>query len=217
MQFSASISSGSSGGALFNDKGEVIGITSASFVDGQNMNLAIPAEEIEKISRDGSMTVEELLYSNYENIKAVYDAQPVDFSLLYKDTQEYNGKVISTQGTVAFVEDQGDTLLIGVTDNYENRILSNDGIRALYDKYSTVDKIPQFCKDIGFAISHVALITIEENDIWCTGDIIAGEEVEICGIFHCDFVGHNTRYDWPIRSTLGSLATIDGYCLMKVE
>ncbi len=42
IQFSASISSGSSGGALFNDSGNVIGITYASYTDGQNLNVAVP-------------------------------------------------------------------------------------------------------------------------------------------------------------------------------
>lgn len=44
LQFTAPISSGSSGGALFDDNGNVIGITYASYVDGQNLNLAIPIE-----------------------------------------------------------------------------------------------------------------------------------------------------------------------------
>ena len=42
IQFSASISNGSSGGALFNNAGEVIGITSASYTEGQNLNVAVP-------------------------------------------------------------------------------------------------------------------------------------------------------------------------------
>ncbi len=46
IQFTAPISSGSSGGALFNQQGEVIGITSASYEAGQNMNLAIPIARI---------------------------------------------------------------------------------------------------------------------------------------------------------------------------
>lgn len=46
IQFTAAISHGSSGGALLNDSGEVIGITSGSYIDGQNLNLAIPAAEI---------------------------------------------------------------------------------------------------------------------------------------------------------------------------
>ena len=44
LQFSASISPGSSGGALFNNNGEVVGITAASYTEGQNLNLAIPIE-----------------------------------------------------------------------------------------------------------------------------------------------------------------------------
>ena len=42
IQTSAAISAGSSGGALLNKYGEVIGITAASYDDGQNLNLAIP-------------------------------------------------------------------------------------------------------------------------------------------------------------------------------
>lgn len=42
LQTSAAISSGSSGGALINEYGHVVGITSASYVDGQNLNLALP-------------------------------------------------------------------------------------------------------------------------------------------------------------------------------
>ena len=44
IQFTAPISSGSSGGALVDAKGEVIGITFASNEAGQNINLAIPIE-----------------------------------------------------------------------------------------------------------------------------------------------------------------------------
>ncbi len=46
FQISAPISPGSSGGALLNLKAEVIGITTAIFVEGQNLNLAIPINEV---------------------------------------------------------------------------------------------------------------------------------------------------------------------------
>ena len=46
LQFSAPISQGSSGGALFNNRGEVIGITAASYIEGQNLNFAIPIEDV---------------------------------------------------------------------------------------------------------------------------------------------------------------------------
>ena len=41
IQFTAPVSHGSSGGALFNTAGEVIGITSSTIEDGQNINYAI--------------------------------------------------------------------------------------------------------------------------------------------------------------------------------
>lgn len=46
IQISAAISHGSSGGALINKFGKVIGITSASYTDGQNLNLALPVTYI---------------------------------------------------------------------------------------------------------------------------------------------------------------------------
>ena len=45
-QISTPISPGSSGGALFDENGRVIGITSGGYVDGQNLNVAIPIENI---------------------------------------------------------------------------------------------------------------------------------------------------------------------------
>lgn len=39
MQISALIDHGSSGGALINEYGEVVGITSGTFVDGSQANL----------------------------------------------------------------------------------------------------------------------------------------------------------------------------------
>lgn len=49
VQFSAPISKGSSGGALLDDDGRVIGITSGFYTNGQNMNLAVHASEIVRL------------------------------------------------------------------------------------------------------------------------------------------------------------------------
>ncbi len=63
LQFTASISSGSSGGALFNDYGEVIGVTFASYENGQNLNLAIPINVVSDLYNNKGMSTEpELLY-----------------------------------------------------------------------------------------------------------------------------------------------------------
>lgn len=68
LQFTASISSGSSGGALFNDAGEVLGITFASYEAGQNLNLAIPIAQVERMWNSTSntkMTIADFCISNF--------------------------------------------------------------------------------------------------------------------------------------------------------
>ncbi|MES2296942.1 MAG: trypsin-like peptidase domain-containing protein [Pseudomonadota bacterium] len=44
VQTTASISPGSSGGGLFDDTGALIGVTTFHFVEGQNLNFAVPAD-----------------------------------------------------------------------------------------------------------------------------------------------------------------------------
>ena len=53
IQMSAAISPGSSGGALLNKYGQVIGITSATYTEGQNLNLAIPMTYLEDMDISG--------------------------------------------------------------------------------------------------------------------------------------------------------------------
>ena len=50
IQITAPISPGSSGGPVFNLNGEVVAITSFQFTKGQNLNFAIPIDEVSKIS-----------------------------------------------------------------------------------------------------------------------------------------------------------------------
>ncbi len=71
IQFTAPISHGSSGGALMNDNGQVIGITSASYIDGQNLNLAISIADVLDLYQkwDGSTR-----YSIEDYRKAEYSA-----------------------------------------------------------------------------------------------------------------------------------------------
>jgi hypothetical protein len=49
LQISAAISPGSSGGPLFNQFGEVVGITTAIITAGQNINLAIPGNYLKPL------------------------------------------------------------------------------------------------------------------------------------------------------------------------
>jgi cytochrome c-type biogenesis protein CcmH/NrfG len=46
IQTSAAISPGSSGGGLFDDQGRLVGITTFQFIEGQNLNFALPVDWI---------------------------------------------------------------------------------------------------------------------------------------------------------------------------
>ncbi len=56
LQISVPLSSGSSGGPLFNLEGEVIGITTASMANGQNLNFAIPINELGPLLKEAELT-----------------------------------------------------------------------------------------------------------------------------------------------------------------
>ncbi len=56
IAFSAPISPGSSGGALLNNQGNVIGITSAARNDSQNINFAVDISEVIKLYKESKST-----------------------------------------------------------------------------------------------------------------------------------------------------------------
>ena len=59
LQMDAAISHGNSGGPLVNEYGEVLGVNSFSYVDGENLNLAIKVDYINQLAMDKNMTVNE--------------------------------------------------------------------------------------------------------------------------------------------------------------
>ena len=111
LQFTASISHGSSGGALFNDSGEVIGITYASYENGQNLNLALPIELAESLY--DSKTVEYEVYVIFEEkyqytklLREYSNVASVSVKQLRGAPQEYSGKIIKVKGYLSsFLED----------------------------------------------------------------------------------------------------------------
>lgn len=57
LQTTAPISHGSSGGALFNMMGEVVGITSAGMEEGANLGFAIPINEVKSLTTTQTLTL----------------------------------------------------------------------------------------------------------------------------------------------------------------
>jgi hypothetical protein len=61
IQTSAAISSGSSGGALLDKTGKVIGVTTATAVNAQNINLALPINKIQELNKTDIVTLQSVL------------------------------------------------------------------------------------------------------------------------------------------------------------
>jgi tetratricopeptide (TPR) repeat protein len=59
IQISAPISPGSSGSPLLNMKGEVIGVATFQFTEGQNLNFAVPIQKIVKLDRTKAIPIAE--------------------------------------------------------------------------------------------------------------------------------------------------------------
>lgn len=82
IQISSPISPGSSGGALINTKGELIGITTLTYTKGQNLNFAIPVNDViemfnQKIVQQKSLNAASIIYKaqveyNNENYNAAF-------------------------------------------------------------------------------------------------------------------------------------------------
>jgi len=114
VQFSAAISHGSSGGPLFDDRGLVIGICSASYEEAQNINLAVPVESVVELweNRDGSETsFDELTGSSNQ----VYT---VDYVM--EHAEELVGQEITVEGYVSFLEDSFAYQMVGVVEEKTN-------------------------------------------------------------------------------------------------
>ncbi len=89
IQTSAPISPGNSGGPLLNQYGEVIGVTTASLTDGQNLNLAIPVGELAAVNYQDQ--------SSWMFLSQVYEAES-------KILPPTNIRVVKTNSDTAFIQ-----------------------------------------------------------------------------------------------------------------
>ena len=107
LQFTAAISHGSSGGALFNDAGEVIGITFASLTEGQSLNLAVPIDDAKALyeyaGSQNPMSIE-AFYDTFDHTPSI----PV-YSVGYvlEHFEEFDGQTFYVEGYVSSVMDDG--------------------------------------------------------------------------------------------------------------
>lgn len=86
FQITAPISPGSSGGPLLNEKGQVVGIIYATITDGQNLNYAIPAWELEKVDLNQKpidLFTFGMRYASYGNLYENYSSSVLSVAESY--------------------------------------------------------------------------------------------------------------------------------------
>jgi S1-C subfamily serine protease len=96
IQFTAPISQGNSGGALVNIYGELIGINVAYFINGQNMNLAIPVNDYKKLKKSVRLTILDMNQEYFVPVNGSGDTKEVE----YNDTFDTSNEIIYADGTI---------------------------------------------------------------------------------------------------------------------
>ena len=120
LQFTAPISHGSSGGALFNDEGEVIGVTFASLTEGQSLNLGVPMDDVkalyESIGSQKPMTMEAF----YETFDHTPPIPTYTVGYVLEHYRELDGQEIYIEGFVSSIRSDEFWHGIYMVDTLEN-------------------------------------------------------------------------------------------------
>ena len=119
IQFAAPISDGSSGGALLNAQGELIGIIKSAKGGGQNLNYAIPAYQIEQVLSSGRA---DLSYTDFYNLSEHENLLKTVQEVLENRTS-LSGRTFAVNGEITEVIEKGAYIIDPGAADRDNRIL----------------------------------------------------------------------------------------------
>lgn len=217
IQITAPISAGSSGGALINEKGKVVGITYASYSDGQNLNLAIPSEEfVEKIKLEEQHSLEDLatFFNPIGNTRANYATSSCRL-VRFKDKvfESYNSK------KEIFENSNGERKSLGIFGEYLNihngklyYISSNDSKKIGCYNLETGESINNILEDYSITVPFYSInsLFVTDNGI----SICATKKNYIDSVFiQLDFSG-NVIGTLDLDSCFGLDALLDENTLL---
>ena len=157
LQFSAPISQGSSGGALFNNSGEVIGITSASYTAGQNLNLAIPINDAKAVYAAAATETEMSVAEFYEKNAVVVEIEEEPDNTpeyYYEHRAEFVGQELTIEGYISSIANfgQGNIDLHLISDPEK---ISKSNIQDVINHRPSIDltEISSWFLEVGMYIS----------------------------------------------------------------
>lgn len=149
IQTTAPISHGNSGGPLMDSAGMVVGITTATFADGQNLNFAVPVSEIDTISRNNPTTLPELFP---QNVKWISEW---DF-FYYDDDEEY---------VLVFQLSDEDEIPMSASGQVDIKIVNDDGITVYNKTRSFTEEDFYIWTEDDSTEWYLATISIKPDDI----------------------------------------------------
>jgi S1-C subfamily serine protease len=157
IQFTAPISPGSSGGGLFNDDGEVIGITAASLNitygsqagQAQNINFAVPINDVKTVV-SGSQNLSHGSATYYYAQGLLADDQKLfDTAIVFfKKAIELNEKYTDAYIGLAYVYYEKGEFELEVQYNYQATLADTSNAEAFYCLGTSYEDIGQYNKAI---------------------------------------------------------------------
>jgi len=202
IQISVPISPGSSGGALINKYGDVIGVTTAGYTDGQNLNFAIPISYIDGYDTSALTPLSEMNYNPKKVIEVSNQGGTAQAEAFYSVAawSIYNANT-SIDGLPAFVQ-----------YNYDSELGSSVFCSIAYDSDYDAMYLSLYVSDDVEGIEAMATIVLtpEENefDAAFTASTTYGDYFEGYAIIDAQkltpdtivpFVEYDSSYTIPIN------------------
>jgi hypothetical protein len=174
LQITAPISEGSSGGPVLSDRGEVIGVATAFYADGQNLNMAIPARHasgmlalatsptrFELVAGEIKTEEQQLVEARANESREMLEALPRETRASLQELGEYEQQTaLRVLALGAYMAGEGWTYLDGLTDAGMLGSGDLDGMYVTLDRGSYL--IAALCDDDCIDINIAVLDSAEE-------------------------------------------------------
>jgi S1-C subfamily serine protease len=147
IQISAPISHGSSGGALLNSYGKVIGITSAGVDEAQNLNFAIPISAIDSLKTTSLKPLSDIIGGTNNPTKPSVNTSSVTVNV---------GSTVTVNVTSSNAN--SDKIVFNILNNGQNYVSCSWG-----DWDSSYSNIPLYIKGISAGTAQISIYEADAN------------------------------------------------------